>query len=99
MPRPHTQTGLAESSEVGSKMTAREKVNTAAKLTDLIEGDVRAAADAIEPRRAINSLGVYMDLDDVDLAVSRALGRLRGAQATIEQLRRERPSNADYDQI
>jgi hypothetical protein len=80
-------------------MTGREKVNAAAKLTDLIEDDIRAAADCLADRRAINALGVYMDLDDVDLAVSRAAGRVSGARALLEQLRRARPTDADYDQV
>ena len=79
--------------------TGRAKVRTAAALTDVIEQDLRAAAGHLDSRRAINALGVYLALHEVDLAISIALGRLRAAQKLIEDLRATRPTAEDYDQV
>lgn len=80
-------------------MTGRERVEAAAKCTDLIEEHIRLGLARAGSRRAINALGVYMELDNVDLAISIAIGHLRAAENLIRKLRRARPTEADYDQM
>lgn len=71
------------------------KVKAAARATDDVQDMIGKAEALLSRRRAVNALGVYMAPEDVDLAISRALGFLRSAQDALTIARREWPTEAD----
>jgi hypothetical protein len=74
-----------------------KRVQKAASATDHIEVTLRKAEGCVAARRAINALGLYMELSAVELNIACAIEYLKSAQEALKLARREWPSDADQD--